>query len=679
MFNLPARLTHFRRRTYLPALACGLALLCALGWTADSTAAASGTGGDTLSAADAVLAFTRTAVSDTSARMDSLKAAQDTLKITKSPTQRMIDSVKALSGSEEGISEVWRGPIKYSTDYTLNRTTSNWNQSLGFEFSARGVSVSTSASGNIYGDTETKSDRRNGNAQMAIDFAPSEHLSVGLDVNTTRYTDKFIRKRYDTDDIGARASYALEVPKILSAKVTASAGSVDETKPTYTAKGTTSALTLDSRYVFPVPCTLTVNASGRLGSKRSTDISSALTTHDQDVNENIDANLGFVPHKSTSVRLGFSKTDRRLQYPLLDRQETWDSKGTVVDATFGVNIVGGLSLSTDAKYSDTEIDYAAEKTKDSSFLSKSASTSLSGLSLLGTGITSRFDIENSSNVTGSGRNGDTNTRTLSGMAQRRLSSLISSSVTGSVSLAQYFFYDAASISDERDVYKDGISLGLTLGRPGSRYAGSATIKKDIQRMVYIRSKNSGNSRTNELYSASASFSYKVRSLTFSQAATTTTDYTLFLFSESQNVLSRTTSISSGINVPWGGSSEFRLAHTYRVQDNGSYTTPEGEHTKVYHRSGGTVTEELYLTASHKLTTDLNLSFGQRFQQSKTFRYRGERKRWNTGAKVVEFLSDVKLKYTLDTLSAVNFSLSRTNSAFGQSYWNASAGVSRQFF
>ena len=678
MFNAPARLTALKRRVPLPALACGLALLCALGWTVDSTAATSGTGSDSLSAMDA-LAFTRAAVSDSSARMDSLKAAQDTLKITKSPTLRMIDSLKALEGSEEGISEVWRGPVKYATDYTLNRTTSNWNQSLAFDFSARGVSVSTSTNGNIYGDTESKSDRRNGTAQMAIDFAPSEHLSVGLDVNKTRYADKFLNTRYDTDDIGARASYALDVSRMLSAKVTASAGSVDETRPTYTAKGTTSALTLDSRYVFPVPCTLTVNASGQLGSKRSTDIASALTTHDQDVNENIDANLGFVPHKSTSVRLGFSRTDKQRQYPLLGQQETWDSKGTMVDATFGVNIVGGLSLSTDARYSDTEIDYAVEKTKGSSFLSKSASTSLSGLSLLGTSITSRFDIENSSNVTGSGRNGDTNTRTLSGMAQRRLSSLISTSVTGSVSLAQYFFYDAASVADERDVYKDGVSLGLTLGQAGSRYAGSATIKRDVQRMVYVRSKNSGNSRTNELYSASASFSYKVRSLTFSQVATTTTDYTLFLFTESQNVLSRTTSISSAIYVPWGMSSTFRLAHTYRVQDNGSYTTPEGEHAKVYHRSGGTVTEELYLTATHKFTTDLNLSFGQRFQQSKTFRYLGGRKRWNVGAKVVEFLSDVRLTYALDTLSAVNFSLSRTNSAFGQSYWNASAGVSRQFF
>ena len=678
MLNAPARLTALRKRAFLSALACGLALLCAIGWAADS-AAASGTGSDTLSAADAALAFTAAAVSDTSAKADSLKAAQDTLKITKTPAQRVIDSLKALAGSEGEANVVWRGPVKYATDYTLNRTTSNWNQSLGFEFSARGVSVTTSTSGNIYGDTESKSDRRNGNAQMAIDFAPSEQLSVGLDVNTTRYTDKFLRKRYDTDDIGARASYALEVPKVLTAKVTATAGSVDETKPTYTAKGTTSALTLDSRYVFPIPCTLSVNASGQLGSKRSTDIASALTTHDQDVNENIAANLGFVPHKSTSVRLGFSQSNRQLQYPLLGQQETWGSKGTVADATFGVNIVGGLSLSTDARYSDTEVDYAIDKTKGSSFLSKSASTSLSGLSLLGTSVTSRFDIENSTNVTGSGRNGDTDTRTLSGRAERRLSSLISASVIGNVSLAQYYFYDVASIPDERDVYKDGISLGLALGRAGSRYAGSATIKKDIQRMVYIRSKNSGNSRTNELYSASASFSYKVRSLTFSQAATTTTDYTLFLFTESQNVLSRTTSISSAISTPWGEKSEFRLAHTYRVQDNGSYTTPEGGDSKVYQRSGGTVTEELYLTATHKLTMDFNLSFGQRFQQSKTFRFLGGREKWNAGAKVVEFLSDVRLKYALDALSAVNFSLSRTSSAFGQSYWNASAGVSRQFF
>ncbi len=679
MFHALARLADFRRRVLLYALTCGLALLCASAWTAGCSAAASGASSDTLSAADAALAFTAAVISDTSSLADSLGAGQDNIKTAKSPTQRMVDSLKALARSEEAASPVWRGPVKYSTDYTLNRTTSNWNQSLAFEFSARGVSVVTSTSGTIYGDTETKSDRRNGNAQMAIDFAPSERMSVGLDINATRHTDKFLRKRYDTDEIGARASYSWEPSKTLSAKVTATAGSVDETKPTYTAKGTTSALTLDSKYVFPIPCTLKVNASGQLGSKRSTDIAEAVATSDQDVNETIDADLGFVPHKSTSVRLGFSRTDKQLQYPLFGKQETWGSTGTVVNATFGVNIVSGLSLSTDARYSDTEVDYAIEKTKGSSFLSKSSSTSLSGLSLLGTSITSRFDIENASSVTGSGRNGDTNTRTLSGRAERRLSPLIAASVVGNVSLAQYFFYDEASIPDERDVYKDGVSLGVTLGRAGSRYSGSATIKRDIQKMVYVRSKNSGNSRTNELYSASASFAYKLGSLKFSQAATTTTDYTLFLFTESQNILSRTTSISSAIDTPLGGSSNFRLAHTYRVQDNGSYTMPEGGDSRVYKRSGGTVTEELYLTAAHKLTPDLNLSFGQRFQQSKTFRFLGGQKKWNVGGKVLEFLSDVRLTYALDALSAINFSLSRTNSAYGQSYWNASASISREFF
>jgi len=679
MFHALTTLAALRKATLPRALACALALFCVSAWTAESRAVSSGAGSDTLSAAERALAFTAAAVSDTTALADSLKAAQDTLKTAKSPAQRMVDSLKALARAEDEAGKVWMGPVRYSTNYTLNRTTSTWNQSLGFEFSARGVSVSTSTSGNIYADTETKSDRRNATAQMAIDFAPTERLSVGLDINTTRHTDKFLGKRYDTDDVGARASYAWEQSKIFTARITATAGSVDETKPTYTAKGTTSALTLDSKYVFPIPCTLRVNASGQLGSKRSNDLATALRTNDQDVNESVRADLGFNPHKSTSVRLGFSRNNRQLQYPLFGSQETWDSKGTLVDASFGVNIKDGLSLSTDARYSDNKVDYAAEKTKSSSYLSKSATTQLSGLTLMGTSITSRFDMENATNVTGAGRNGDVNTRTLSGKVERRLTPLISADAIGNISLAQYFFYDATSIPDERDVYKDGISLGLKLGRTGSRYSGSATVKRDIQKMIYVRPKNSGNSRTNELYSASASFFYKVKSVTFSQMAATTTDYTLFLFTESQNILSRTTSISSTIQVPWGKSSTFRLAHAYRVQDNGPYTTPAGGDSKVYQRSGGSVTEELYLTAAYQFGSDTNFSFGQRFQQSRTFRFLGGRKKWNVGGKVLEFLSDFRLKYALDARSTANFTLSRTNSAFGRSYWNAAASVSREFF
>jgi hypothetical protein len=677
MFYVPITLPALARAAFPLALVCALTLFCVLTRTAQAGAASYGSGNDSLSAADLAPAAAA-AGSDTTGLADSLETAEDSLRVVKSATQRAVDSLKALEGVEEEAG-VWRGPISFSTNYTLNRTTSNWHQNMGFQFSARGVSVSTTTSGTIYSDTETKSDRRNGNAQMAIDFTPTERLSVGLDISSTRLIDQFLRKRYDTNQVGARATYAWQQSDALTAKVSATAGSVDETKPTYAADGTSSALTFDSRFVFPVPCTLSVSASGQLNNKRSMDFASALKTNDQDLNEYIKADLAFNPLDITTMRLGFSQTNMQLQYPLFGRQETWGSKVKVASATAGVALKQGLSLLTDARYSDTQVDYAVDKAKSSSYLSKSATTQLNGLTLLGANITSRFDVDYANNVTGTGRNGDINTRTLSGRVQRGVSPLISADAIGSVSLTQYFFYDASSMPDERDIYKDALSLGLTLGRPGSRYTGSATVKRDVQNMVYIRSQNSGNSRKNELYSASASFAYKIRSIAFSQIATTTTDYTLFLFTESQDILSRTTSISSTMDIPWRERNSFRLSHSYRVQDNGPYKTPEGGGEKLYFRSGGSVTQELYLTATRKFANETSVSFGQRFQQNKTFRFLGGKKKWNVGGKVLEFLTDFRLKYALDKRSTINFTLSRTGSAFGRSYWNASASFSREFF
>jgi hypothetical protein len=639
-----------------------------------STAAES----DSVSTSETDLASTPD-VTDTTAVTGEKSAPEDSVEIAETPVDGTLDSLRALGILDEMAQQVWLGPVRYSTDYRLNRTTSNWNQNINFAFSARGVSVSTSTSGTIYADTETKSDRRDGRSQMSINYAPTRELSVGLDFNLSRHMDNFLNKQYDSDEIGARASYSWEPSQQFSARVTATAGSVNETKPTYTGSGTTSMLMLDSNYAFAFPCTLSVNASGQLGHKRSQDISTALKTQDQDLNETLQATLRFIPRKGTSVRFGFGKTDRRLQYPFFGEQETWDSKNTTVETAFGVNFLNDGSLSAEARYDDTQTDYAVDRTRSNSYLSKKLSASLNGPSVVGIRFNSKLDVENANVLTGTGRDGDIDTRILSARIERRLSNLISADAGASISLTQYYFYDTASIPDERDIYKDAVSFSLKLGRSGARAGGSATVKRDIQKMLYVRSKNSGNNRTNELYSASASFFCRWGNVSFTQGASSTSDYTLFHFSEEQNMLSRTTSISSVIVCPWGGRNSFRLAHVYRIQDSGSYVAPEGSDQEVYVRSGGSVTEELSLRTSHNLTPDMSFSLGQRYQQTRSFLFAAGRKKWSTGSKVLELLSDFGFTYKLDPQSTANFSVLRTYSAYGVSYWNASASFSREFF
>lgn len=683
---VPRTATHVNPALVLAAfLALNLALTLVSGSFCTALAQAgsnlglgfTGSNGDTV-AMDPGLAAAAAAAADT-AQAGGEGADEDSLAIAKTPTQRMIDSLKALGEAGEEVPSVTLTPVSYSTNYTLNRTTSNWTQSLSFGFSARGVSVSTQTSGNLYADTETKSDRRNGTSQVTIDYAPTDRLSVGLDFNLSRHTDKFLNKQYDSDQVGARASYLWEQSENFSTRITATAGSIGETKPTYTGSGTTSMLMLDTKYVFPVPCTLKVNGSSQMSNKRSEDLATALETQDQDLNESLKATLGFTPLKNTTMRIGYSKSDKRLQYPFLGKQETWDSKGTVVDASLGVNFMSTGSVSTEARYSDTQIDYAVERSRSNSYLSKTLTTSVKAPDFAGITFTSRMGLENASSVTGTGRNGDTKTKTLSGKLERRLTPLIAADALGNISITQYYFYDAPSISDERDIYKDAVSLGLRLGRAGGRVGGYASVKRDLQKMLYIRSKNSGNNRTNELYSATASVFYKRGAVSFTQAGSMTSDYTLFHFSEDQNILSRTTSISSSIDFPFGAKSTFRLSHVYRVQDSGSYIVPEGGGAEVYTRSGGSVTEELYLRASHNVTPDVSLTVGQRYQQTRSFRFLGGRKKWTVGGKVLELLSDFSAKYQLDPLSSVNFTASRTYSAYAKSYWNIAASFSRQFF
>jgi len=623
-------------------------------------------------------------VDSTKASRDSTQASRDSAQTGAGSTKPVtaskagLDSLRAAAQAAESEPEAWIGPVKYNTDYTLNRTTSNWNQNLNFEFSARGISVSTRATGTLYSDTESNNDRRNSTSALSINYAASKRLSVGLDLNLSRLNDHFLRKQYNSDQVSARAAYSLLDLDRLSASLTARAGSVDEVNPTFTGSGTTSALTLDSKYAFALPCTLQVNASGEFTHKRSQDVRTALKTLDNDLKELVNATLSVIPLRNTNLRLGLNKSNSRLQYPFSGQQETWISKSTTMDASLQVLTKRQITLTATGRYRDSDVTYDVDRTKSSTFLSKSLSAQLGVPTLLGASFTSNFDIEYANSVMGSGRNGDINTRILSGRISRGLTPAISSEIVGSISLVQYFFYDPGSIGDDRDIFKDAVSIGLTLGAPGSAYSGSATIRRDLEELVYVRSMNSGNNRNTELYSAAGTFSYRRGKLTFTQMASSTMDYSLFHFSKNQNALSRTTSISSSIDFPWAGKASFRLTHAYRIQDSGSYTIPSGGDQEIYVRSGGSVTEELYLTSEYKFTSDLNLSVGQRFQQARSFTFAGGRKRFSSPRKLLELLQNLSVGYRVGESTNVQMTVSKTLSAFGTSYWNAMATFSKDF-
>ncbi|UCF78244.1 MAG: hypothetical protein JSW03_09080 [Candidatus Eiseniibacteriota bacterium] len=617
------------------------------------------------------------AAEDSAAVQDSSGVAQDSLAAARAARIARLDSLEAAGVVQQ--KDVRMDPINYSTEYRLNRNTSNWDQRINLKFFARGITVSTQTSGSVYGDTETKSDRRSSTTNFAIDYAASKRLAVGLDLSLSRHDDRFLDQQFNTDRVGAKAVYSWKESRGFTAVVTAKAGSLDEQKPTHEGSGTTSSLELNSGFSFGLPCTLVVNASGTLNNKRSQDVRTALKTQDKDLKELLNATFSFRPVRSADVSLGFSTSNDRLQYPFAGQQETWVSKATTMNAALSVSTWKGISVATSGKYTDKDVQYDVDQAKSSTYLSKALSAQLDVPSLLGVTMRSKLDVDYANSVMGTGRDGDINTKTLSGRIQRQLSPLISSEVTGNVSLVQYYFYDEGSVSDERDIYKDGVALSLNLGSSSSKYRGSAKVKRDIEKMVYVRSINSGNNRTSELYSASASFTYSRGSLTFTQRASATSDYTLFHFSESQNILSRTTSISSQLDFPWGKKSSFSLSHTYRIQDRGSYTTPEGEKDALYGRTGGSITEELYLTTSYRVTPTISASLRQRYQVTENFSFMGGEKRTTPGRKLLELINDVSVRYDLGGGSAAELSVSKTHSAFGTSYLNARAKFSKTFF
>ncbi|MFH0777474.1 MAG: hypothetical protein V2A71_02470 [Candidatus Eisenbacteria bacterium] len=626
--------------------------------------------------------FSQTQPDDTSSPLAFTVSVQDTSEVESDSTvaatgtSALLDSLRALRAR---TTDAWMGPFAYSTGYSLNRNTSSWDQSLKFELFAHGVSVTTITTSNLYADTETGSDRRNASTRVSIDYDAGDHSTIGLDLNTSRHKDNFLAKQYNTDQVLAKAIYSWHESEKFAWSVTARAGSVNETKPTHEGRGTTSNLELSALFVPLSICSLSVGATGDLANKRSQSVFTGIETRDRDVNEAFEASLDVRPVDIMSLAVNFNKASSTLQYPVGKLQETWVSTADGVDGTLHLDIRGDSYLLLSGRYKDNEVSYDIDSTKSTSFLSKSASVDFVPPRYARFAVTSRFNVEQSSSVQGTGRTGDTETRMLSGSLVRPITKLISANASGNVSLTQYFFYDLASAGDDRDIYKDAFSFGLGLGQSGKAYSGTVTFKRDMEKMIYVRAVNSGNNRTTELYSLIGSFTYRRGNILFTQNASMTAGYNLLHFNEDQNTLSRTTNIASSIELPFRNRGSFKLSHAYRVQDSGTYGTPEGSDVTVYMRSGGSVTEELNLTTAYKFTPAIDLSIAQRHQRSRTFAFASERKFWGKPRKVLELLQDLKMSYKVDEKSTITVRLAKTNSAFGTGYWNGMASFSRNFF
>jgi len=203
-----------------------------------------------------------------------------------------------------------------------------------------------------------------------------------------------------------------------------------------------------------------------------------------------------------------------------------------------------------------------------------------------------------------------------------------------------------------------------------------------ERSVYTQGKQSANNKNTERYRLTGNYDLKTwRNISLNQQYDISAVFTDYHFDDTRNTLVRNSNITTGVNLDIGRGIGLNIRHSYKYQDQGSYS-----------RRGG---KRLYSTATEGESQHLNIGLSYRIGPFR-FRFRhayfvDTRWRYEEGLKLLDYnvrnteiSGRVGFNHNFGESSKLSFHIEhnrkegdRVNEAFRE-YWNAEISATHIF-
>jgi hypothetical protein len=602
----------------------------------------------------------------------------------------------------------------YQTDYSVNRTTSNWGQKFSFTMPVGPLILTHSSSGDLSRDTrEARRRPRRLTSHTELTYKLGDALSFGAiyEIPRDHYSDTSVKRQIDKADLSIRGSFHERLWNRLQFDLGASGGqasdkynqlyffgsrNVSAPDSTVTSNGAGARGSVDGRLDYTTG-PLSVNSSYAYSrssldtrttvARATTDTTNAMTAPrldvNRDVNNNFASTISLRPNALLSGSLSLANRTAQFQYysEYIQGQET----RTTLDRSAALHTSlsrGTLQANANLSIGTSQLHFqhGSDRSYEVGTLHFDADANwiLYGVSVKAkfSSDSSRYEYPRESVIRLSpGENNNTYNHSASLSLSRTLNRRTYATANASLSLLRYV-YDTKKKLD-RDTANKRADLAVNYN-PGRKVTMGLTFGASINQNVNISSASSQSNTDERIYTLQPSFTYRVtRYTTLTQTYSVTSDYTVYTFNETDNRYTGTWAVTSGVVTTLSPRVSLTFNHYAQLRETGSYRRNTDTSPRYFGKAQENHNQDITLMILYQPTRSLSVSASQRLTLSSS--YSCPENCMRTGeSRLLELNEGASFQQTLHDGTSIRSSFRRVTTGRDKPYWIISAGLSHTF-
>ena len=370
------------------------------------------------------------------------------------------------------------------------------------------------------------------------------------------------------------------------------------------------------------------------------------------------------------------------QYPKQEQTEHKEREDESTAVTADLELFEGLGAKLSFSYSRKQQYYRVEPTRNSDIAARGVKAHIT-YDLGETSFKTDLSSDRKRNDTFDVRTGDNYTHTLSASLAHTFTEGLDVSIRGRMSLLSVHYDDSEANDKDRDLFDREATLTVNYKMRKDITTGLVVRVRDDQ-LIYIRRSRTGDNKTTQKF-AIEPFIRKTFSPRFgaSQKYQLSADYTFYRYDTDANFLIRNMSIITGLNWKPFNPLELGLEHTWRVQDEGSYSKDEYG-VEGYGRSSERIDQKFGITLGYKIGDLISIEVRQNLGVQNKWKIEEDGKTPVLDKFDTSIVGRASTEYSLPDGTALKISIARTHrnatniSERQREVWNISANLSRTF-
>ena len=584
---------------------------------------------------------------------------------------------------------------KYDVSISRRKDVTNWDAKIALQRRlSEKLSLNLNASLHTRENSTLNRSDSNDKTSANLKYKLNEDIDFGLSysssINANRYGlsgDSKPRDRKKKQDITVSSEFSKAITDAVDVTMKAVAGSTENSYADVRNSGSKQDISTSLSYSPRENLDTSVKYSGRrmlLNSAIDSSGVSVYTSEDRTLSQNLSLTMTYevVPGIKLDFDAARSSQERQHPEPREKKQETERSSTRRAGVKSSFTLIERLTwdLSVSFRNSSREFKLQTEKNNKSAYSAMDVSAKLDAWR------GAKFNLGGGREVTRSeyttANSGDDVHSSLSLKLSQNLGPKADVNVTALSDMVSVFYDDKVATPKDRDRLSNRISMDFNF-KPRKKLTTKLAGEYSEEQSVYVRSEASGNNSTTRKYKVNGSYTIKtVRNLNITQAYDLSAVYTYYHYGEDRNTLIRGSNVQTRFGIPVFRGLNADLNHSYKFQDQGSYTDQGG--SRGYNRSTETESHVLSLGCNYKFGTLLRVVVNQSYSLQRNWDYEDGVRTFDYERVTTDLSGKMVFKYDLGEKTKVSLSVqqnlkegSTVNEAF-KSYRNIELEASHVF-